>query len=69
MDFPVKVLAVFGTRPEAIKLVPPGAFEPNVREPANSILAGLPDVRLVEPLPHPESVGLMARGYLIFSDP
>ena len=43
-------------------------MNPNVREPARSILHGLANVRLIEPLDYQEFVFLMSRSYLILTD-
>jgi UDP-N-acetylglucosamine 2-epimerase (non-hydrolysing) len=51
-----------------VEIVYPVHLNPNVRGPVRSILAGLPNVHLIEPLPYPEFVGLMARSYLILTD-
>ena len=54
-------------RPD-VEIVYPVHLNPNVRQPVTSILGGLPNVHLIEPLAYPEFVGLMARSYLILTD-
>jgi len=60
-------LRILAERPD-VEIVYPVHLNPNVREPVHAILAGLPNVRLIEPLPYPEFVGLMARSYLLLTD-
>lgn len=50
------------------EFVYPVHLNPNVREPAAKILAGLPNVHLIEPLPYAPFVFLMDRASLILTD-
>lgn len=51
-----------------VEIVYPVHLNPNVRQPVQAILAGLANVKLIEPVPYPDFVGLMARSYLILTD-
>jgi UDP-N-acetylglucosamine 2-epimerase (non-hydrolysing) len=62
-----EALRALAQRPD-VEIVYPVHLNPNVREPVHSILAGLPNVHLIEPLAYPAFVGLMARSYLILTD-
>ncbi len=46
----------------------PVHLNPNVQEPVNRLLGGLPNVRLIPPAAYPEFVWLMDRSTLIISD-
>jgi UDP-N-acetylglucosamine 2-epimerase (non-hydrolysing) len=51
-----------------IEIVYPVHLNPNVREPVNSILRGLPNVKLMEPLSYPFLIWLMNRCFLVLTD-
>lgn len=51
-----------------IQIVYPVHLNPHVREPVNRLLAGLPNVHLIEPLSYLSFVHLMDRSYLILTD-
>ncbi|MFW6108424.1 MAG: non-hydrolyzing UDP-N-acetylglucosamine 2-epimerase, partial [bacterium] len=46
----------------------PVHLNPHVREPVHRVLAGRPNVRLIEPSPYPEFVWLMDRACVILTD-
>ena len=54
--------------PSDVYFVYPAHLNPNVQEPAYSILNGTPNVLLTEPLGYKSSVQLMKRSYLILTD-
>jgi UDP-N-acetylglucosamine 2-epimerase (non-hydrolysing) len=61
----IKILSVFGTRPEAIKI------EPIVRllkEPVNRILKGVPNITLLHPLDYRPMVHLIKHAKLLITD-
>jgi UDP-N-acetylglucosamine 2-epimerase (non-hydrolysing) len=43
-------------------------MNPNIRKPAFEILAGMPNIHLLEPLDYPSFVWLMSKSYLILTD-
>ncbi len=51
-----------------VDLVYPVHLNPNVREPVNRFLTGLPNIHLIEPLDYLPFVFLMNRSYLILTD-
>lgn len=51
-----------------VDVVYPVHPNPNVREPVNRLLAGIPNIHLIEPLDYRTFVHLMARAYLILTD-
>jgi UDP-N-acetylglucosamine 2-epimerase (non-hydrolysing) len=51
-----------------VDVVYPVHLNPNVREPVNRLLSGLPNVHLIEPLDYLPFVFLMSRSYLILTD-
>lgn len=51
-----------------VDVVYPVHLNPNVREPVNRMLAGIPNIHLIEPLDYRTFVHLMARAYLILTD-
>jgi UDP-N-acetylglucosamine 2-epimerase (non-hydrolysing) len=51
-----------------IEFVYPVHLNPNVRKPVTSILKGLPNVHLIEPLDYEPFVYLMDKSYLILTD-
>lgn len=61
-------LKAFALRHPTAQLVYPVHPNPNVQGPANAVLAGLPNVQLVEPLDYPELVSLMRESFLVFTD-
>jgi UDP-N-acetylglucosamine 2-epimerase (non-hydrolysing) len=56
------------SRRDDVEIVYPVHLNPNVREPVNRLLAGLPSVHLIEPLDYLPFVYLMNRAYLIITD-
>ncbi|MBM4379993.1 MAG: UDP-N-acetylglucosamine 2-epimerase (non-hydrolyzing) [Deltaproteobacteria bacterium] len=46
----------------------PVHLNPNVREPVNRLLSGLPNVHLVEPVAYPQLVWLLGRSHLVLTD-
>ncbi len=53
---------------EDVEIIYPVHLNPNVQDPVNRILKGLPNVFLIEPLDYLSFVYLMERCYLIISD-
>ncbi len=51
-----------------VEFVYPVHFNPNVREPVNRILKGIPNIHLIEPLDYEPFVYAMDRSYLILTD-
>lgn len=51
-----------------VRLVYPVHLNPNVRKPVYEILGGVERVHLIDPLPYPDMVHLMARAWLILTD-
>lgn len=51
-----------------VQILYPVHLNPNVRQPVNEILDGLPNVHLVEPVDYPTFVRLMQRCHLILTD-
>jgi len=51
-----------------VQVVYPVHLNPNVREPAQAILRGVPRVRLIEPLAYEPFVFLMNRAHLVLTD-
>ncbi|MBH3339249.1 UDP-N-acetylglucosamine 2-epimerase (non-hydrolyzing) [Pseudomonas mendocina] len=51
-----------------VEVVYPVHLNPNVREPVNRLLAGVPNIYLIEPLDYRAFVHLMAHAYLILTD-
>jgi UDP-N-acetylglucosamine 2-epimerase (non-hydrolysing) len=60
-------LRALADRPD-VRIVLPLHDNPDVRNGIVDALGGLPGIALVEPLPYPEMVALLARAYLILSD-
>jgi UDP-N-acetylglucosamine 2-epimerase (non-hydrolysing) len=60
-------LARLAERPD-VEIVYPVHRNPNVQEPVNRRLAGLANVRLVEPLDYVPFVNLMRQAYLLITD-
>jgi UDP-N-acetylglucosamine 2-epimerase (non-hydrolysing) len=60
-------LARLAARPD-VQIVYPVHRNPNVQEPVNRILAGLPNVVLLEPLEYVPFVDLMRKAYLLITD-
>ena len=54
--------------PSDVYVVYPAHLNPNVQEPAYSILGGLKNVLLIDPLDYEPFVQLMKRSYLILTD-
>src|SRR5262249_7189590 len=54
--------------PPDVEMVYPVHRNPNVQEPVNRRLAGLPNVRLIEPLDYVPFVNLMRKAYLLVTD-
>ncbi len=52
----------------AVDIVYPVHLNPNVREPVNRLLAGTPNIHLIEPLDYLPFVYLMNRSYIILTD-
>ncbi len=55
-------------RLDDIEIVYPVHLNPNVQAPVNTILKGLANVHLLEPLDYPSFVWLMKRAYIILTD-
>jgi UDP-N-acetylglucosamine 2-epimerase (non-hydrolysing) len=55
-------------RRQDVQIVYPVHQNPNVREPVNRRLAGLPNVLLIEPQEYVQFVDLMRRAYLLITD-
>jgi UDP-N-acetylglucosamine 2-epimerase (non-hydrolysing) len=62
-----EALAKLAARPD-VQIVYPVHPNPNVRQPVESRLGGLSNVRLVEPLDYAPFVDLMRRSYLLLTD-
>jgi UDP-N-acetylglucosamine 2-epimerase (non-hydrolysing) len=60
-------LARLAGRPD-VQIVFPVHRNPNVQEPVNRLLAGLPNVLLIEPLEYVPFVDLMRKAYLLITD-
>ena len=56
------------TRQPDTEIVYPVHLNPNVREPVGRILADVPNVQLIEPVPYEEFVLLMSRAHLLLTD-
>lgn len=63
----MNALARLARRPD-VQIVYPVHRNPNVTEPAHRLLAGLPNVVLLDPLPYVPFVDLMCRSRLIITD-
>jgi UDP-N-acetylglucosamine 2-epimerase (non-hydrolysing) len=62
-----QALALIASRPDT-QIVFPVHPNPNVQSPVNRLLAGRPNVLLIEPLDYVPFVDLMRRAYLIITD-
>ena len=62
-----RALATLANRDD-VQIVYPVHLNPNVREPVNRHLAGVPNVHLIEPLDYLPFVYLMNQSYLLISD-
>jgi len=62
-----RALAEVASRPD-VEVVYPVHLNPNVRQPVEAMLSGLPNVRLIEPLDYLPFVYLMTRSTLILTD-
>jgi UDP-N-acetylglucosamine 2-epimerase (non-hydrolysing) len=51
-----------------INILYPVHLNPNVRKPANAILSGINNIKLVEPFQYEEFIYLMSKSYLILTD-
>jgi len=60
-------LARLAGRPD-VQIVYPVHRNPNVQEPVNRLLAGLPNMLLIEPLEYVPFVDLMRKAYLLITD-
>lgn len=63
-----RAIASLARRFDDIEFLYPVHLNPNVREPVYRLLAGVPNVHLVEPAAYPEFVWLMDRATLILTD-
>ncbi|MCE9553935.1 MAG: UDP-N-acetylglucosamine 2-epimerase (non-hydrolyzing) [Planctomycetes bacterium] len=63
-----KSLQEFALRHPDADLVYPVHPNPNVMEPARSILAGLPNVYLIAPVDYPAMINLLRHAYMVFTD-
>ena len=63
----LRALATLAGRPD-VQIVYPVHRNPNVWEPAYEVLAGIPNIVLLDPLPYVPFVDLMRRCYLIVTD-
>ncbi|CAJ0726627.1 UDP-N-acetylglucosamine 2-epimerase (non-hydrolyzing) [Ralstonia mannitolilytica] len=61
-------IAKLAQRYAEVDFVYPVHLNPNVREPVNRVLRGLPNVHLIEPLEYLPFVFLMLRSFLILTD-
>ena len=66
-DRSMSALAALAERPD-VQIVYPVHRNPNVLGPAHSLLAGNPNVVLLDPLPYVPFVDLMRRSHLIITD-
>lgn len=62
-----RALAQLANR-EDVQVVYPVHPNPNVQDPVNRLLAGHPNIRLIEPLSYVPFVDLMRRAYLLITD-
>jgi UDP-N-acetylglucosamine 2-epimerase (non-hydrolysing) len=60
-------LATLACRPD-VQIVYPVHRNPNVQDPVNRLLGGLPNVHLIEPLSYVPFVDLMRRAYILITD-
>jgi UDP-N-acetylglucosamine 2-epimerase (non-hydrolysing) len=51
-----------------VQIVYPVHMNPNVQEPVNHILQGIPNVHLIHPLEYPYLIWLMEKSYMILTD-
>jgi UDP-N-acetylglucosamine 2-epimerase (non-hydrolysing) len=51
-----------------IEVVYPVHLNPNVHDPVNRLLSGLPNVHLIEPIDYPRLVWLMEKSYFVLTD-
>jgi UDP-N-acetylglucosamine 2-epimerase (non-hydrolysing) len=63
-----EAIAELASRYHDVDFVYPVHLNPKVRTHAHAILAGLPNVQLIEPVAYPELISLMKRSYLVISD-
>jgi UDP-N-acetylglucosamine 2-epimerase (non-hydrolysing) len=63
-----QALRLIAERNPDVRLIYPVHLNPNVQEPVYRILASVERVHLVNPLPYPDFVHLMARSALIITD-
>ena len=62
-----RALVTLANRPD-VQIVYPVHPNPNVQDPVNRILAGHPNIRLIQPLDYVPFVSLMRRAYLLITD-
>jgi UDP-N-acetylglucosamine 2-epimerase (non-hydrolysing) len=60
-------LAELATRPD-VRIVLPMHDNPAVRAGIVAALGGMPGIDLIEPLPYPDMIGLLARAHIVLSD-
>lgn len=63
-----EALKVIASRFPDVHLVYPVHLNPNVRKPVNEILAGLPNIHLIEPLSYEPFVYLLRHAYIVLTD-
>ncbi len=63
-----RAMKILAERYPDATLVYPVHMNPNVRTPVNSVLAGTPNIRLIEPLDYEPFVHLMKRSTIILTD-
>ena len=63
-----KALKKIANKNDNVELVYPVHLNPNVREVVNSILSGVHNIKLIEPLAYPELIWLMNQSYLVLTD-
>lgn len=63
-----QAIAKLAEQHTGVQFVYPVHLNPNVREPANRLLAGKPNIHLIEPLDYLAFVYLMRMSYLILTD-
>ncbi|HEY3412159.1 MAG TPA: UDP-N-acetylglucosamine 2-epimerase (non-hydrolyzing) [Armatimonadota bacterium] len=62
-----RAIGQLATRPD-VQIIYPVHPNPNVRQPAEALLVGLPNVHLIAPLDYVPFVDLMQRAYLLLTD-
>jgi UDP-N-acetylglucosamine 2-epimerase (non-hydrolysing) len=63
-----QALKQIAERQPEVHIIYPVHLNPNVREPVQRILMGLPNIHLIEPLDYEPFIYLMSRAYLVLTD-